>query len=83
MWSPLSFKWINKRLHFGTSMPTQDGATIPLSSAGKRPPVSVDQFHVLIVHAISASKIGLTGYILPSRSNITIITNTKPIPPLG
>jgi len=29
------------------------------------------------------SKIGSAGYIFPSRSNIAIINNTVPTPPLG
>jgi hypothetical protein len=44
---------------------------------------SVDQFQGFIVRAMSGSRIGLAGYILPSRSNITIINNTNPMPPLG
>ncbi len=30
-----SFKWLSKNLHFGTSMPFQEGATIPLQSGPK------------------------------------------------
>ena len=33
--------------------------------------------------AIAGSRIGTAGYILPSRINITMISNTNPIPPLG
>jgi hypothetical protein len=47
------------------------------------PQVPADQFQGFIVHAMSGNRIGMAGYILPSRSSITIINNTNPIPPLG
>jgi hypothetical protein len=59
--------------------------TVEISRPGRERAIalSADQFQAFIVHAISSGKIGSTGYILPSTSNITIINNTNPIPPLG
>ncbi len=62
---------------------SQDGANPERGVIALRYAMSGTAWQGFIVDAISASKIGSTGYILPSRSNITIINNTSPIPPLG
>jgi hypothetical protein len=59
-------------------------ARLPKTSAGANAiALSADQLQVFIVHAFFGGKIGSAGYSLPSTSNITIINNTNPIPPLG